>query len=322
MHSMLESVLSGDDVELVRSTREPFLRERGARLASLKGENPSELDEETRLLVASLFARALPAGKAFGDISDREAALLDRHVLALRAAGRWDSLHEHELRKFYAALYFNSVCGETRITPTQFHAAAGVVLDDMFKRVMNPQNGIIKNPEKAYIAVIWRAACVGIEAAHKAGFRRAIHIAMSRDHATAKSQVYFRGESASQSLPADAEVFGFDPMFATGGSMIDLVEHLKTMGVDPTRINLGAVFAVPEGLARVMDRYPDLHSITVGRVENGLDGNAYIKGMRVGDFGDQVAGAFTDERVNGWNQMGMMTELECARFLQRMRTGR
>lgn len=321
MHSMLESVLSGDDVELVRCTREPFLRARSARLAALNGQDPADLDKEARILVTGLFDRILPAGKAFGEIDDREAALLDRHVLALKDAGRWDSFHEHTLRKVYATLYFNSVCGEARITPTQFHAAANEVLDDMFKRVMNPENGIIKDPQKAYIAFIWRAACVGIEAAHRAGFRRAIHIAMSRDHATAKSQVYFTGESASQTLPPDAEVFGFDPMFATGGSMIDLVEHLKNMGVDPTRINLGAVFAVPEGLARVMDRYPDLHSVTVGRVESGLDSKAYIKGMRVGDFGDQVAGAFTEERVKSWNQMGMMTEKECRRFLERMRTG-
>lgn len=319
---MLDAVLSSDDEELVRSTREPFLRNRGTRLAALNGIPTAQLDSETEALVPGMFNRPPPEGRAFGELGDHDAALLDRHLLALRKAGRWDALHEHDLRRVYARLYFNSVSGTDRVSPTQFHAAATLALNNMFARVMNPENGIIVDPGKAYIAMIWRAACVGVEAAHKAGFRKAIHVAMTRDHATAKSRVYFKGESASQTLPPDAEVFGFDPMFATGGSMIDLIEHLKTMGVEPSRIKLGAVFAAPEGIARVLNLYPDLHSITLGRLESGLDVNAYIKGMRVGDFGDQVSGAFTDDRIAGWNALGMMTEKECERFLERMKTGR
>ena len=109
------------------------------------------------------------------------------------------------------------------------------------------------------------------------------HIGMYRDEVTFKPNTYFFKVPKNIS---EKEVIVLDPMVATGGSIMDTVEHLKKEGV--TKIKVLAIICAPEGIKAIKEKYPEVE-IYCTKIDEGLNDKAYIV-PGLGDAGDRIFG--------------------------------
>ncbi|KDM93307.1 uracil phosphoribosyltransferase [Photobacterium galatheae] len=94
-------------------------------------------------------------------------------------------------------------------------------------------------------------------------------------------------------FPADIahrSVFLFEPMLATGGSLIKAIETLLENQVPEQQIIVVNFLASPEGLDRVITRFPNLKIVT-SSIEKGMNEHAFMK-PGIGDFGDRYFGTY------------------------------
>jgi uracil phosphoribosyltransferase len=109
---------------------------------------------------------------------------------------------------------------------------------------------------------------------------------LARDERTALPSWY------ANRLPEDAagrDVFVLDPMLATGGTLVAVVEVLLARGAEA--VTCVCILAAPEGIARVIEAFPDDNvSLVVAAVDERLDDRAYII-PGLGDAGDRLFGS-------------------------------
>jgi uracil phosphoribosyltransferase len=109
---------------------------------------------------------------------------------------------------------------------------------------------------------------------------------LERDERTAQPSWY------SERLPANAAgraVFVIDPMLATGGTLIAVVEALLNRGAEA--VTCVCLLAAPEGIARVQAKFPDDRvSLVVAAVDERLNEQSYIV-PGLGDAGDRLFGS-------------------------------
>lgn len=109
------------------------------------------------------------------------------------------------------------------------------------------------------------------------------HIGLYRDPETLEPVEYYC------KLPADCEerdVFVVDPMLATGGSSVALIQMLKDKGVK--NIRFLCIIAAPEGVERMKKAHPDV-DIYIGALDERLNDHGYIV-PGLGDAGDRIFG--------------------------------
>lgn len=109
------------------------------------------------------------------------------------------------------------------------------------------------------------------------------HIGMYRDEDTHKPHPYYC------KLPPFIEerlIIVVDPMLATGGSLIDAVNEIKTQG--GKKIKCMCIIAAPEGVKAFTEAHPDVQ-LYVGALDRCLNENAYIC-SGLGDAGDRIFG--------------------------------
>jgi len=109
----------------------------------------------------------------------------------------------------------------------------------------------------------------------KSGF-----LAMKRDEETSLSKLFYEN---IPNLEART-VLLLDPMVATGGSLIDGIEYLKTK--NPKRIICLNVLGSPYGVNKVQEAHPDV-DIYIAQIDERLDENNYIR-PGLGDAGDRA----------------------------------
>jgi uracil phosphoribosyltransferase len=108
-------------------------------------------------------------------------------------------------------------------------------------------------------------------------------VGMARDEHTHEPVPYL------ESLPEDLTgrpVFVLDPMVATGGSMVNVIELLSSRGA--TDVTVICVLAAPEGLARLDSSGVPLRVVTAS-VDERLNDSAFIV-PGLGDAGDRQFG--------------------------------
>lgn len=113
-----------------------------------------------------------------------------------------------------------------------------------------------------------------------------------RDEQTAQPSWY------AERLPEDAAgrgVFVLDPMLATGGTLIAVVQALLSRGAEA--VTCVCLLAAPEGVARVGEVFPDDNvSLVVAAVDDHLNDQAYIV-PGLGDAGDRLFGSVASKRM-------------------------
>lgn len=109
------------------------------------------------------------------------------------------------------------------------------------------------------------------------------HVGLFRDHDTLTPVSYYFKVPAPET---GRDFFVLDPMLATGGSAVEAVRTLKSVGA--TRIRLLCLVAAPEG-ARAMQRsHPDV-PVYAAALDRQLDERGYIL-PGLGDAGDRLFG--------------------------------
>lgn len=109
------------------------------------------------------------------------------------------------------------------------------------------------------------------------------HLGMYRDETTHTPVDYY------SNLPNKLEtatVLLVDPMLATGGSADDAINFLKEKGA--ANIRFISLISAPDGLARLIKKYPDVSIITAA-VDEKLNSDAFIV-PGLGDAGDRYFG--------------------------------
>lgn len=106
-------------------------------------------------------------------------------------------------------------------------------------------------------------------------------VGLERDEATALASCYY---SKIPDLSSAKNVLVIDPMLATGGSAIQTIDTLKSLGVP--KITMVAIIAAPEGVAAMHQSHPDVAIITA-MVDRELNAMKYIC-PGLGDFGDRL----------------------------------
>ena len=108
---------------------------------------------------------------------------------------------------------------------------------------------------------------------------------LARDEKTAEASWY------AERLPNNAAgrgVFVLDPMLATGGTLVAVVQALLARGAET--VTCVCLLASPEGIARLDNEFPgDQVSLVVAAVDERLDERAYIV-PGLGDAGDRLFG--------------------------------
>lgn len=105
-------------------------------------------------------------------------------------------------------------------------------------------------------------------------------LAIKRDEKTHKSKLYY------DRLPScnGKNVLLVDPMVATGGSMCDAIEIIKSR--NPNKIIALNIIGSPEGLNVINSKYPDI-DIYIAQIDERLNKDKYII-PGLGDAGDRA----------------------------------
>lgn len=109
------------------------------------------------------------------------------------------------------------------------------------------------------------------------------HLGLYRDEETLKPVEYYN------KLPVEPTVsvcLVLDPMLATGGSAVAVVDILKDWGVK--RIKFVGVIAAPEGIRALHDKHPDV-PVYIGVIDRALNDHGFIL-PGLGDAGDRQFG--------------------------------
>jgi uracil phosphoribosyltransferase len=109
------------------------------------------------------------------------------------------------------------------------------------------------------------------------------HIGLYRDHETLLPVSYYFKVPAAE---ADRDFLVLDPMLATGGSAVDAVSKLKSVGA--TRIRFLCLVAAPEGAAAMRAAHPEVPVFTAA-LDRQLNEHGYIL-PGLGDAGDRLFG--------------------------------
>ena len=112
-------------------------------------------------------------------------------------------------------------------------------------------------------------------------YARSGFLAMKRDEETSQSKLFY--ENIPNNLE-DKTVLLLDPMVATGGSLIDGIEYLKSK--NPKKIICLNVLGSPYGVQKVQEAHPDI-DIYIAQIAERLDENNYIR-PGLGDAGDRA----------------------------------
>eukprot|EP00389_Voromonas_pontica_P004800 GDKH01007129.1.p1 GENE.GDKH01007129.1~~GDKH01007129.1.p1 ORF type:complete len:244 (+),score=40.84 GDKH01007129.1:131-862(+) len=110
-------------------------------------------------------------------------------------------------------------------------------------------------------------------------------ILIQRNEETHEPQLFW------EKLPDDISqrfVLLLDPMLASGGSAMQAIEVLIAKEVKEENIIFVNLVAAPEGLERLMTRYPKV-KVVCAAVDEGLNEKKYIV-PGIGDFGDRYFG--------------------------------
>lgn len=247
-------------------------------------------------------------------VSDKRLAWCKAQVWRYRDTGNF-FVSPIALEKNFATrmrlLRVNHLTGKEVIPANMFRESADIIARELIERHIckaNPHTPIGLFPWRAGLVFFYNfMSSVGKRPAY------AYHLGASRDEKTLRTKIYFEEPAPVlvQNKFAWREVahcYVLDPMLATGNTTATAIERLlkyrvRKEPVTDAMITVMSFFAAPEGVVRLIEKYPNLRIITMA-LDDHLDERGFIK-PGCGDFGDQyveglTADHFKDFRIFGW----------------------
>lgn len=112
------------------------------------------------------------------------------------------------------------------------------------------------------------------------------HLGVVRDEETLEPSFYLN--KLPEKLDPQTRVLICDPMLATGGTIMAVLEEITKRGIDPSLIRIICVVAAPPALQKLNDSYPSL-KVYAATIDEGLNDRGYIV-PGLGDAGDRTFG--------------------------------
>ena len=112
------------------------------------------------------------------------------------------------------------------------------------------------------------------------------HIGVVRNEETLEPSVYLN--KFPQQFDPQTRVLISEPMLATGGTIMTVMQELTQRGVDPSLVRIISVVAAPPALQQLSNAYPSL-VIYSATIDEGLNEQGYIV-PGLGDAGDRTFG--------------------------------
>lgn len=107
-----------------------------------------------------------------------------------------------------------------------------------------------------------------------------------RDEETAEPHTYYEN---LPTISSSDVVVVLDPMIATGGSGVMVIEKLKSKGIEEKNIIYAGIIAAPEGIQALKEIAPEMRVVCV-EIDTHLNDKKFIM-PGLGDFGDRYFGA-------------------------------
>jgi uracil phosphoribosyltransferase len=115
---------------------------------------------------------------------------------------------------------------------------------------------------------------------------RIFHLGMVRDEATLEASCYLN--RLPERIPEQMRILIPEPMLATGGTLVQVLDELKGRGADPSLVRIVSVLAAPPGLQRLGSHYP-MVQIFCAMIDERLNEQGFIL-PGLGDAGDRAFG--------------------------------
>lgn len=112
------------------------------------------------------------------------------------------------------------------------------------------------------------------------------HLGMVRNEETLEANCYLNKLPAK--FDPQTRILISEPMLATGGTMMAVMQELTQRGVDPSFIRIIAIVAAPPALQKLSQAYPGLVIYAAGIDEHVDDRGFIVPGL--GDAGDRSFG--------------------------------
>lgn len=113
-----------------------------------------------------------------------------------------------------------------------------------------------------------------------------LHVGYRRDEATARASCYLTG--LPERMPVGTRVLILEPMLATGGTLIQVLDALTQSGADISLVRVLSLLASEAALDNIGAKYPGVTIFCAG-VDAGLSDRAFIL-PGLGDAGDRAFG--------------------------------
>lgn len=120
---------------------------------------------------------------------------------------------------------------------------------------------------------------------------RVAHMGLEREESSGRARLYL--DSLPESIGERVGVVVFDPMLATAGSLIQVLERLEALGVVGDRLRVITALVASPGLRTLAERFPRL-TIYTACIDAELDDSLRIV-PGLGDAGDRLFGSESAE---------------------------
>ena len=115
---------------------------------------------------------------------------------------------------------------------------------------------------------------------------RVYHLGMARDEETLEAHCYLN--KLPDRLDSATRVLIPEPMVATGGTLVQVMQELTSRGVDPSLVRVVTTLAAPPALQKLGSLYPQMQ-IYAAMIDEALDERGFIV-PGLGDAGDRSFG--------------------------------
>ncbi|MEB3233114.1 MAG: uracil phosphoribosyltransferase [Leptolyngbyaceae bacterium] len=112
------------------------------------------------------------------------------------------------------------------------------------------------------------------------------HLGLVRNEETLEASCYLN--KLPDRFAPGTQVVISEPMLATGGSIMTVMDEVTSRGVDPALVRIISIVAAPPALKRLGETYPTV-KIYTATIDEGLDENGFIV-PGLGDAGDRTFG--------------------------------
>lgn len=298
--------------------------------------------DQLRARMARAAARSSDKrSSAFVPLKQSELATIDQQMDEYRHLGQLRVLEDpyldpclvsdhrfgRSITRRIGLLRANYLTGSQVIDAQRFRKVTQELLRDVQGKVLefaHRYSPIVSNERavvtRTIIALPWRAALVVGESFRAFGIMSFFHFGARRNERTLATELYHapNHDAMHDDDLASKEFIIADPMLATGGTAMTIVNWLWERSIHIDRITVFSLIAAPEGVDALCHTYPGLRIITCALDER-LDKNGYIV-PGLGDFGDLamegIDEAYAERR---WVRTGFLTQEQAALVLERTR---